>query len=175
MAKGIIDLFRRGFGGRIADLKPGPLTPGQRSPVPDRLRRKKKEERTDTDLRAIMAAQVGALPAILEPLRPRNSASFEFSVIAAKAYAKELGVTIFHLIEAGANVEGISRRELAEFVAETSEINKINENDQIYQIINKKDNNKKITISREKITEKDLDQLIDNSKSSNKDNGSPFF
>lgn len=123
MVKSLLDLFRRGTSGRLVSLKPGPLTPGERSgsAIPHKLRRKRQDPPTDIDRRAILADQIGVLPDILAPLRPRFSASHQFTIAEAQAYARELGVNIFHLIDAGANIAGLSRRELAEFVAEVTE------------------------------------------------------
>lgn len=175
MAKGILDLFRRGSGGRIAEIRPGPLTPGQRSALPGKLRRQPKKDLTDTDLRAALAAQIGALPAILEPLRPRNSATVEFSVATAKAYAREIGVNVFHLIDAGAKVEGLSRKELAEFVAEIVEFNKLNEaENQASENKNTSSSKGGDNIHRNK-NEDDVDKLFDDLVALKNDGGSAFF
>jgi hypothetical protein len=175
MARRILDLFRRGSGGRIADLKPGPLTPGQRKAIPGKFRRPRKDKPTDADLRATMAAQIGVLPAILEPLRPRNSATYEFSLAAAKAYASEIGVNVFHLIDAGVKIEGLSRYELAEFVAENAEFIRTKEAEESASENKKTEPSKGQETNRSSNQEQEIESLFGEFNTPEKDNGSAFF
>ena len=117
--KSFLDRLRASSSRALIGLADGPLTFGGRRDSPAIVKKGRRKTRPD-DLqrRLILTHQIGQLPDLLVGHLPRLSTQHSFTLDEAASMAAELDVTIFHLISAGAVVDGLSDEDLAAFVSE---------------------------------------------------------
>lgn len=114
--KSFFDRFRAGSGRALIGLPDGPLAFASRKKETanaKKIRRKPKPD--DLERRLIMADQIGQLPELLIGYLPRLSTHHSFTLAEASSLATELGVTVFHLLDAGATIDDLSKDDLDEF------------------------------------------------------------
>lgn len=115
--KSFLDRFRIGSGRALIGLPDGPLAFAKRKTETAGVKKTRRRSKPDDlERRLILADQIGQLPELLVGYLPRLSTHHSFTLAEASVLATELGVTIFHLLAAGALIDGLSKDDLEEYV-----------------------------------------------------------
>ncbi|PTM39528.1 hypothetical protein [Bosea sp. 124] len=116
--KSFLDRFRIGSGRALIGLPDGPLAFAKRKTETAGVKKTRRRSKPDDlERRLILADQIGQLPELLVGYLPRLSTHHSFTLAEANDLAMEQGVTVFRLLADGANIIGLSKDDLDEYVS----------------------------------------------------------